>query len=140
MRMKYCCEDETRVYETFSVNQCRDELSVFCGSRTQRSHSIGSIFSSLFRTVFPILKRVGPALGRKALQTGMQIANDVASGKSFKESAKTHVMDTLQEGKTHVIDAIQEGTNKIVHVETTRSGSGIRMKRNRKRRKINIFL
>ena len=69
----------------------------------------------------------------------MQIAKDVASGQSFKKSAKTHVMDALQEGKTHVMDAILEDINKIVLVETTQSGSVIRRNRNRKRRKIDIF-
>ena len=139
MRVKYCCEDDARAFENYYVNQCGNGLPVFYGSRTQRGHGIGSIFSSLFRTVFPLLKRVGPALGRKALQTGMQIASDVASGQSFKESAKTHVMDAIQEGKTHVMDAIQEGINKIAPVEKMQSGSGIRRKRNRKRRKIDIF-
>ena len=125
MRVKYCCEDDVRAYQNYSVNQCRDGLSVFYGSRTQRGCGIGNIFSSLFRPVFSTLKKVGPAL-----QTGMQIATDVASGQSCKESAKTHVMDALQEGKSHVMDIIQEGTNKIFSVETTQLGSGIRRKRN----------
>ena len=90
MGVKYCCEDDASAYENnYYVNQCGDGVPVFYGSRTQRGHGIGSIFSSLLRTVFLILKRVGPALGRKALQTGMQIASDVASGQFFRESAKS---------------------------------------------------
>ena len=119
MRVKYCFKDDARAYENYYVDQCGDRLPVFYGSRTQRGHNIGNIFSSLFRTVFLILKRVGSALGRKALQTGMQIASDVASGQYFKESVKSHSWTLFKKGKAHVMNAIQEGINKIVPVETT---------------------
>ncbi len=128
-RGKYCeDEEERRAYEDYYVNQCGHGLPVFYGARSQRGHGIGSIFSGLWRTVFPILKRVAPALGRKALQTGVQIADDVTSGKSFKEAAKTRVMN-----------AIEEGINKLGSSPpaTTQSGSGTR--KIRKRRKLDIF-
>jgi hypothetical protein len=100
-------------------------MPVFYGSRTQKGHGIGSIFSGLFRTVFPILKRIAPSIGRQALQTGMQIASDVASGQSFKDAAKTRV-----------VDAIQEGINKIVPTVSGQSGSGILRKRARRQQRV----
>jgi hypothetical protein len=119
-------DDDRRAFEDYYVNQCGHGLPVFYGSVHQKGHGIGSLFGGLFRSVFPILKKVAPAIGRKALQTGIQIAGDVARGQSFKESAKTRVFD-----------ALQEGINKIVPTENAQSGSGIR--RGRKKRKIDIF-
>jgi hypothetical protein len=106
-------------------------MPVFYGQRIQRGHGIGSIFSGLFRTVFPILKKVAPVIGRKALQTGIQIASDVADGRSFKDAAKSRVMGV-----------INEGINKIIPGGNAQSGSGIRRRRvnrkttSNKRRKI----
>jgi hypothetical protein len=122
--MKYCCDDDRKAYEDYYVNQCGHGLPVFYGSRIQRGHGIGSIFSGLFRTIFPILKRVAPIIGRKALKTGMQIASDVAGGQSFGDSAKARVMNV-----------IEEGINKIVPSESNQSGSGIRRKRKRSNKK-----
>ena len=128
---KYCCESDRKAYEDYYVNQCGHGMPVFYGQRIQRGHGIGSLFSGLFRTVFPILRRIAPAIGRRALQTGMQIASDVADGQSIKDAAKSRVME-----------AINEGINKIVPAFNTQSGSGIRRKRNsrkvssRKRKKI----
>jgi hypothetical protein len=121
---KYCCDDDRKAYEDYYVNQCGHGLPVFYGSRMQRGHGIGSIFSGLFRTIFPILKRVAPVIGRKALQTGIQIASDVAGGQSFGDSAKARVMNV-----------IEEGINKIVPSESNQSGSGIRRKRKRVNKK-----
>jgi hypothetical protein len=134
---KYCCDDDKKAYEDYYVNQCGHGLPVFYGSRTQRGHGIGSIFSGRFRTIFPILKRVAPVIGRKALQTGIQIASDVAGCQSFGDSAKNRVMNV-----------IEEGINKIIPSASNQSGSGIRRKHKlankktirRKRRKVvNIF-
>jgi hypothetical protein len=136
--VKYCCDhDDQKAYENYYQNQCGHGMPVFYGARMQRGHGLGSIFSGLFRTVFPILKRIAPIIGRKALQTGVQIAGDVASGQSFKNAAKTRV-----------VDVINEGINKIIPTQEAQSGSGIRRKRRyhrhriskkNKRRKLDIF-
>ena len=62
-------------------------MPVFYGARMQIGHGLGSIFSKLFRSVFLVLKRVAPVIGKKALRTGIDIASDVAAGQSLKESA-----------------------------------------------------
>ena len=78
---------------------------------------------------FPHSNRTAPAIGRKASETGIQIARFVARGQTLKELATTCVMDTLQ-----------EGIKKIVQSEKNQSRSGIRSNHNRrKRRKIDIF-
>ena len=81
---KYCCNDDRKAYEDYYLNQCGHGMPVFYGARMQRGHGIGSIFSGLFRSIFPVLKRVAPVIGKKALQTGIDIVSDVAAGQSLK--------------------------------------------------------
>ena len=75
---KYCCNDDRKTYEDYYLNQCGHGMPVFYGARMQRGHGIGSIFSELFRSIFPVLKRMAPAIGKKALQTDIDIVSDVA--------------------------------------------------------------
>ena len=93
-------------------------MPFYQGTRLQRGQGLGSIFGGLFCSVLPIIKKIAPMIGRKVLQTGVQIVDDVASCQSFKESAKTRI-----------IDAINKGINKIVLAGESQSGSGFRRKR-----------
>ena len=115
---KYCCDDDRKVYEDYYLNQCGHGMPVFYGARMQRGHGLGSIFSGLFRSIFPMLKRVAPVIGKKALQTGIEIVSDVAAGQSLKESAKSRVSN-----------ALKEGISSFIQTENTQSGSGFRRKR-----------
>ena len=60
----------------------------FTGTRVQRGHGFGSLFSGLLRTVAPLIRRGAVALGKRALTTGAQIAGDVVAGKNVKKAAK----------------------------------------------------
>jgi hypothetical protein len=51
---------------------------------------LGSLFSSLFRSSWPLLKRAGLYLGKRALKTGLHIASDTLNNRPFNESAKDH--------------------------------------------------
>ena len=120
-RCSYDAEGDRRAFENYYANQCgHGSLPVFYGARMQRGHGIGSIFGGLFRTIFPILKRVAPTIGRQAMETGMQIVKDVAGGQTVKEAAKTRVAK-----------AIQKGINKVVGQDRNQTGSGKPRKRNR---------
>ena len=111
---------DVNAYEDYYINQSGYGLPVFYGQRTQRGHGIGNIFGGLFRTVFPLIKRFAPVIGRKALQTGIQIVSNVVEGRSLKEAAKERVGET-----------IREGINKLT--TTSQSGSGIERKRKKSR-------
>ena len=120
-RCCYDAEGDRRAFEHYYANQCgHGSLPVFYGARMQRGHGIGSIFGGLFRTIFPILKRVAPTIGRQAMETGMQIVKDVAGGQSVKEAAKARVAE-----------AIQKGINKVAEQGQDQTGSGKPHKRNR---------
>ena len=117
---KYCCNDDRKACEEYYLNQCGHGMPVFYGAHIQRGHGIGSIFSGLFRSIFSMLKRVAPVIGKKALQTGIDIMSDVAAGLSLKESAKSRVTNALKE----VISS-------FITTGNTQSGSGFRRKRKR---------
>ena len=120
---KYCCDGDQKTYEDYYLNQCGHGLPVFYGTRMQRGHGIGNIFSGLFRSIFPMLKRVEPVIGKKALQTGIDIVSDVAAGQSLKESAKSRVSD-----------AMKEGISSFIPMGNAQSGSGYRRKRKRSKK------
>ena len=82
----------------------------FYGARRQRGHGIGSIFGGLFRTIFPILKKVATMIGRQAMETGMQIVKDVAGGQSVKEAAKARVAEAIQKGINKIAEQGQDQT------------------------------
>ena len=66
-----------KLYEQYYVDQARqkgDNLPAFHGSRFQQGYGLGSIFKGLFRWAMP------KVLGKKALQTGVQVAQDVLEG------------------------------------------------------------
>ena len=77
---KNCCNDDRKAYDDYYLNQCGHGMPVFYGACMQRGHGIGSIFSGLFQSIFPVLKRVVPVIGKKALQTGIDIVSDEAAG------------------------------------------------------------
>jgi hypothetical protein len=119
--VKYCCsEGDRRTFEDYYLNQCGhgSGMPVFQGVRMQRGHGIGNIFAGLFRSVMPLLKRIAPVIGRRALLTGASIAGDVMSGQSIKEAAKARIPAGLQEG---IKDFFPD--------QSAQSGSGIGRKR-----------
>ena len=120
---KYCCDGDRKTYEDYYLNQCGHGMPVFYGTRMQRGHGLGSIFSGLFRSIFPVLKRVAPVIGKKALQTGIDIVSDVAAGQSLKESAKNRVSD-----------ALKEGISSFIPTGNAQSGSGYRRRRKRSKK------
>ena len=115
---KYCCDNDRKAHEDYYLNQSGHRMSIFYGARKQRGHGIGSIFSGLFRSIFPVLKRVAPVIGKKALQTSIDIVSDMAARQSLKESAKSRVTD-----------AFKEDISSFIPTGNTQSGSGYRKKR-----------
>jgi hypothetical protein len=128
----YCCNDDRDAYASYYLNQGGKGMPVFYGPRIQRGHGIGSLFSGLFRSIFPIFKKVAPVIGRQALS----LADDLVQGHSFKDAAKARLME-----------GISEGINTITSPGNAQSGSGIRGRKRKKKqvsrktrkRKVDIF-
>ena len=114
------------MYDDYYITQSGNGMPIFHGSRGQMGHGLGSILTGFFRSAIPILRRGLSIFGRQALRTGAQIATDVADGKSFQDSAKNRVSETI---------------NQYVPGFTNQSGSGKRRRRTtgRKRKRSDIF-
>jgi len=54
----------------------------------QRGSGLGSIFKGLFRTLLPMVAKVGKSVGKEALKTGMEIGGDYLAGEDIKTTAK----------------------------------------------------
>ena len=76
-----------KLYEQYYVDQARQKggnLPAFHGARFQRGYGLGSIFKGLFRWAMPHLQQGAKVIGRKALQTGVNVAQDVLDGDNIK--------------------------------------------------------
>ena len=82
-----------RSYEDYYVRQVGGALPVFVGGRVQRGHGLGSLFGGLIRSAVPLIKSGAIALWKRALKTGLNVAGDVLSGQSLKNSAKRRVKE-----------------------------------------------
>jgi len=72
-------------------------MPIFVGARHQRGHSLGSMLSGLFRRIIlPFFKANGRMMATKAIMTGLRVADDVAQGESFKESAKRRIPEGIK--------------------------------------------
>ena len=69
---------------------------MYVGTRYQRGHELGSIFGGLFQAAVPLLKKGAKTLDRKALKTGLNIAENVVAGKNLKQAAKSRLKSTGQ--------------------------------------------
>ena len=80
-----------KLYEEYYLNQAKQKggnLPAFHGARFQRGYGLGSIFKGLFRWAMPHLKQGAKILGKKALQTGVNVAQDVLAGENLKTAVK----------------------------------------------------
>jgi len=75
-------------------------IPYFAGPVHQRGHGIGSLFRGLFRFAMPFIKQGAKAVGRQALQTGIQVAGDVLENRPVKESVKARMREAGSSLKT----------------------------------------
>lgn len=123
MKRKFCCDASRAMYEDYYIQQSGNGLPVFAGSRMQRGHGLGSMLSGLFRSAVPMIKRGLATFGKHALKTGLEIAGDVADGKSFKDSAKERILPTILPGIKRFAEE---------EIFSRQTGSGKRRRRARK--------
>ena len=80
-------------YNDYYTRQVGGALPYFVGAKVQRGHGLGSLLGGLLRSVAPLIRRGAVAVGKRALRTGMQIADDVMTGQNIKQAAKRRVTD-----------------------------------------------
>ena len=87
-----------KLYEEYYLNQAKQKggnLPAFHGARFQRGYGLGSIFKGLFRWAIPHLQQGAKMLGKKALQTGVQVAQDVLGGENVKTATNKRAKQAL---------------------------------------------
>ena len=84
------------MYEDYYTSQNGNGVPIFQGSAGQRGHGLGSMLSGLFRSAMPMIKRGLAFFGKQALKTGLEVANDVADGESFGNSARRRVPEGIK--------------------------------------------
>ena len=109
----------------YYVNQAGTGIAPFEGVRFQRGHGFFSNF--IKGRLLPILKSVLPYLGRNALDAGVNIAQNLKDGNSFKEATKK----TL---KKKAYDMAEDG------LVTLKKQSGLGIRRRRRRRQVVTLL
>ena len=100
-------------------------MPVFSGARIQRGHGLGSILGGFFRRlVLPFVKNNAKNVLTNAVNTCVEVADDVLAGRSLKDSAKRRVT---------------AGIKRTVRGRKFQSGSGVRrVKTNNKKKKSKI--
>jgi len=95
------------------MDQSGNGMPVFVGGRGQAGHGLGSMLSSLFRSAFPMIKRGLATFGKHALKTGLEIADDMVQGESFKNSATKRVPDGIKRFATSANFINQSGSGRV---------------------------
>lgn len=90
-------------------------MIVFHGTPFQRGYGLGSFFQSLKRVAIPFLQKGAKALGRAALNTGLNVAQDVLKGNSLKSSARSRLQQTAKTLKDQALNQL-----------TTQTGRGVK--------------
>lgn len=106
-------------------------LPVYHGStRLQRGYGLGGLLGGLFRSAMPLLKKGAMTVGRQALQTGVDIAQDVISGQNVKTAAKRRLKAAGKQLGSKALRKIQTGKGNR-NVKKPSQTRGIKRGRNR---------
>ena len=55
MRVKYCYD--AKAYESYYLSQVGDGMPYFAGARVQQGYGLGNLFSSIAKSVLPLIKK-----------------------------------------------------------------------------------
>lgn len=71
-------------------------MNYFQGGTVQRGYGLGGVFRGLARSFTPVIKRGLIEVGKRALNTGVDILSDFADGESLKHAAKRRMVNQLK--------------------------------------------
>ena len=89
--------EHKKVYDDYYLNQSGKGMPVFRGVRYQRGHGLGNVLWTLTKFALPFLKKGVKAVGKQAVRTGMNIAQEAMQGRNIKTAAKHHLSQGLTE-------------------------------------------
>ena len=132
-------------YESYYKNQIQNP--VFRGALYQRGHGFGDVFKKFFRWIVPIVKQhAGPiasTVGKEALKSAINVANDSLEGKDFATSSKERFKESLNNLSSKIGSGKKRKRTKIVAIQKqpTKVYKKVNKskKNNTKKRKLDIF-
>ncbi len=128
-----------QMYERYYLNQVGSGIPVYRGSTTlQRGYGLGGLLGGLFRSAIPLLKKGAKVVGKQALETGIDIAQDVMSGQNVKTAAKRRLKTAGRNMGAKVINRIQKGRGNSSckrGKKRTRSNKAVSTQGSKRRRK-----
>ena len=96
--MKKLYTPNHKLYEQYYLYQAKKNggnLPAFHGVRSQHGYGLGGIFRGLFRWATPHLRQGAKVLGKKALQTGVNVSQDVIEGNDIKAAVSKRAEQAL---------------------------------------------
>ena len=102
MRVKYCCD--AKAYENYYLSQVGHCMPYFGGARVQQGYGSGNLFSSIAKSILPLVKKGAKALEKQVLQSSVNFASDVLQGKNIKQAA----IDQAKAAGTNLLQAAQQ--------------------------------
>ena len=73
MHAKYCYYD-SKAYQSYYLNQVRNGVSYFSGAPFQSGYGLGSLLTSLAKSVMPLIKSGAKASGKQELKESLGFA------------------------------------------------------------------
>jgi hypothetical protein len=97
-------QTEESVYYRYYLNQAgygyaHPNIATFKGPIYQRGNGLGSVFSSLWKSITPLFKsttfqKALKSAGNQALRTGYNVGSDLLEGKNFGQSVKQRALES----------------------------------------------
>lgn len=86
-------------FDKYYKSQLSESFPVYRGNPYMKGYGFGSVFKRFFRWILPIVKEnalpVAKNIGKEAIKSAVNIANDTIDGKTFTESAKSNLKRSL---------------------------------------------
>lgn len=84
----YRANDSDAYYRDYYRKQAGGSLPVFAGKAIMGGKGLGGVFTSALRAATPLLRSAGKTIGKRALDAGVSLANDILSGQNVASSLK----------------------------------------------------
>lgn len=132
-------------FDKYYALQARNNIPVYSGNRSMKGYGFGSVFRRFFKWIIPIVKEnalpVVKNIGKEAIKSAVNIANDTIDGKTFSESAKSNLKRSLSNlsdqygsGKKRKLSEAGNTKQKTVIFNIKRKN-----KKSKKKRSLDIF-
>ena len=88
-------------HESYYMRQIGHGSPYLSGAAYQKGYGLGGIFSSIAKTIMPLIKSSAKTVGKQVLRSGVGFASDVLKGKNAKQAA----IDRAKSGGSHLLNA-----------------------------------